>query len=431
VKNSATHESTPKVSRFSDRQRAYIYAGTVLAGGVLVIALMGAFKPTPEAVEPEPEKPPKVDTVTVVPATLNVSVISQGAVSPRHSINLVSEVAGRVVKVTHDYADGGFFSKDQAILMIDDRDYIFALRQAQSELAKAQELLAIEKGRARQASQEWRDLGNDEANELFLRKPQLASAMSAVEAAQANRDKAKLNLSRTALSAPFDGRINRKHVDVGQFVSPGTVIAEVYSTEAVQVRLPLTDRQVAKVNLPLTARNHNDEHAFPPVVLNAVYGGKDYQWNGHIVRTEGALDAKSRVVYAVVEVKNPYEIIPGSDRPPLAVGMYVKAEIIGRQMQDVVRLPRKILQKKDQVIVVDDTNKLRVKNITLLESDGEQVLVQGLATGDRVLMTRLPSAIPGLEVEPDAKTAVADAPDEARSAPSENADTPATEQQEG
>ncbi|WP_086929839.1 efflux RND transporter periplasmic adaptor subunit [Agarilytica rhodophyticola] len=388
------------------------------AGGVLgiviavvtVITIMSAMKPKPTPKEEEKAIIPKVKTITVSPETMNISVSSQGSVTPVRQINLVSEVSGRVVSVADAYAPGGFFTKDQAIVTIDSRDYEFALHQAESDLAKAKELHAMEKGRARQARGEWRDVGNKEANDLFLRKPQLASAKAAVDAAEANRDRARLNIARTRISAPFNGRINTKGVDVGQYVAQGTVIAEVYSTEAVQVRLPLTDKQVAKVNLPLTASN--SEQTQPEVILTTVYGGKKYSWQGKIVRTEGSFDVRSRTIFAVAEVRNPFEHNPNEFKPPLSVGMYVSAEIIGHQLENVVTLPRKVLHKKNQVIVVGSDNRISFKTVDLLQSEGDNVLVGGLENGEKVMSTRVPYAVADLEVEPandDAEEAIAKA----------------------
>lgn len=406
----------------SHTQKSILLALCVFGAGAALIVSMGALKTKPEPEPPEEVLAPRVETVTVSPAEETVVVRSQGSVTPVHSIMLVAEVGGRVVEVASDYADGSFFQRNQAIVSIDPRDYEFLLKQAESDVARAREALAVEKGRARQAKREWRDLGNREANELFLRKPQLAAAEAAVEAAIANRDKASLNLERTSISAPFNGRIQQKRVDVGQYVAPGTVIAEVYSTESVQVRLPLTDRQVGSVSLPLSASDYANGIR-PAVTLKGVYGGREYQWQGHIVRTEGSLDVKSRVVYAVAEISDPFAVEPGSDRPPLAIGMYVSAEILGDRMDKVVRLPRKALHKKNQIVTVDAEDRILFKEVSVLQSDGEEILVTGLAEADRVLLTSVPYAVDGLKVnsggeeemiaaEKDEAEVVAEAPDD-------------------
>lgn len=389
-------EMTKSNRTLSHRTRAVLYSFAVMGGVSLIIVLMAVLKPKPEEKPAEEEVLAKVATISVSPEVRKINVTSQGSVTALHQIKLVAQVSGRVTSVADDYADGGFFSKDTPIITIDKQDYQFALRVAEAEVAKAEEIYALEKGRARQAEREWRDIGNHEANELFLRKPQLASAKASLEAAKANRDMADLNLERTRIFAPFNGRISIKYVDVGQYVTAGTVIAEVYSTDAVQVRLPLTDRQVASVDLPLTAQH--EKARYPRVVLSTIYGGKQFQWTGNIVRTEGSLDVKSRVVYAVAEVNDPY-LTSDASRPPLAVGMYVSAEIIGREMDDVVALPREVLRKKDQVTLVDQNNALQFKQVDVLQNNGNEILVRGLNSGERVLITRLPFMNAGMKVD--------------------------------
>jgi len=400
-------ESNVLQKGLSYRLQAALYSFAIVGAVALIVAVMVVFKPKPEPKQEEKTLATKVDTLVVTLNTQRISVVTQGSVSPLHKINLISEVAGRVVSASEDYANGGFFSKDSPIAVVDGRDYTFALRQAESEVAKAKELYAIEKGRARQAKREWREIGDKEANDLFLRQPQLTAAKAAVDAAKANRDKARLDLDRTRISAPFNGRISIKHVDVGQYVTPGTVIAEVYSTDAVEVRLPLTDRQVANVDLPMTA---DPKEPLPDVILSAVYGGRPYQWQGKIVRTEATLDIKSRVVYAVAEVWAPYSVAESSGRPPLSAGMYVSAKILGRQTDNVVKLPRKVLQKKDQITLVDTNDELQYRTVEVLQSNAEEVLVRGLSAGERVLLTRVPYAVAGLKVDLQSDKAIAENP---------------------
>lgn len=383
----------------SHTQKNALGALGVLLLGAVIISAMGALKSKPEEVAVPEALPKTVDIVSASPQPLTVKVNSQGMVSPVHRVNLVTEVAGRVITVAEGYADGGFFSESEPLVTVDSRDYRVALRQAESEVAKAEEILAMEKGQARQAKHEWRDRGDVEANALFLREPQLRSAKASLEAAKANREKAKLNIERTGISAPFDGRIITKHVDVGQYVSPGTIVAEVFSTEKVLVRLPLTDRQVAKVALPLTAEKRTDAE-LPLVKITAVYGQKSYSWFGRIVRTEGTVDVKSRVVYAVAEINAPYLITPDSDKPPLSVGMYVSAEIHGRELSGVTRIPSKALHKNNQLILADSNDEIQFKTVDVVQASEEFILVRGLAEGDRVVISTVPYASAGVKVAP-------------------------------
>ena len=157
------------------------------------------------------------------------------------------------------------------------------------------QLLASELGKVKQAKREWRDLGDQASNDLFLRKPQLASARSAVASAEANLQQARLNLSRTKIKAPFTGQLLSKHADLGQFVTQGMSLADIYSTATAEVRLPITADQRAFITVHSGATKQ--------VKLFAKYGTKQFQWMAHIDRIEAAVDTSSRQYYLVASLE--------------------------------------------------------------------------------------------------------------------------------
>ena len=220
-----------------------------------------------------------------------------------------------------------------------------------------------------------------------------------LKASQADLEAARLDLSRTSISAPFNGRISEKYVDIGQFVSPGTAVAMVYDTDVVQVRLPLTDRQVALLDLPLNYDNQTvGEMSQAAVVLRSRFAGQDWEWQGHLVRTDASIDVDSRVVYAVAEVDKPFARTPGSQRPPLSPGMFVHATISGRPLADVTQLPRNALRSGGWVMVVDDDQVARPREVVALQSDTEHAWVQGLVSGDRVMVSEPRNILAGTKV---------------------------------
>jgi RND family efflux transporter MFP subunit len=222
---------------------------------------------------------------------------------------------------------------------------------------------------------------------LFLREPQLASAQAALKAAEADLGAAKLDLERTSIKAPFNGRISEKHVGLGQYVAPGAMIAKIYDTDKVQVRLPLTDRQVALLELPLNYDGGPVEaYAGAAVHLQARFANQLWEWQGRIVRTDANIDVNSRVVYAVAEVDKPFARDVNSQRPPLAPGLFANALISGRELPAVVILPRTALRSDGTVMVVDREQVARVQAVSQLDSDSTRVWVQGLASGDRVIV---------------------------------------------
>ncbi len=376
-----------------------LWAVILLAvGGTVSYALL-VGRPSPAPESPPAYTPPVVDVVVADPGSQSLSVDTQGTVRPLREIKLVAQVGGRVESVAPQFAVGGFFTAGEELVKVEDTDYRFAIARAESQVAAARQRLAEERGRALQAKREWRDLGSEQANALFLRKPQIAAAEAALKASEADLEDARLDLNRTSISVPFNGRISTKDVDIGQYVGPGTVIASVYDTEVAQVRLPLTGRQVALLDLPLDYDDSRLESSTgAPVVLRARFANRIWEWQGRIVRTDASIDENSRVVYAVAEVDKPFAREPGSDRPPLSPGLFVNATIGGRELSDVTRLPRSALVRSGTVMVVDGGQRVREREVQVLLSDASRLWVQGLERGERVIVRDPAMAIAGSEV---------------------------------
>ncbi len=349
---------------------------------------------------------PLVRVVRVERRDFSLLVSTQGSVYPAAEIELVPEVAGRVVYVSEDMTTGGFFEENQVLLRIDPRDYELAVKSAQASVAQARVALAREEAEAEVARGEWESLRGGVAPSLVLREPQLAEARAAVAAAEAQRERAELDLERSVIRAPFRGRVRRENVDKGQFLSRGVPVASLYSVDFAEVRLPLPDDQLAYLNLPLGYRGPGEKEAGPRVELSAMFAGKRYTWQGRIVRTEGELDPASRMVHAIARVRDPYARGNDPDRPPLAVGMFVEAEIQGRRVTGGFSIPRIAMRGSGKVMVVDDEGKLRFKNVEVVRSESDRVIVSsGLANGDRVCVSPLEVAVDGMAVrvaEPEA-----------------------------
>jgi multidrug efflux system membrane fusion protein len=374
----------------------------VLALGTLGAVTMYRSKAQPERREVE-TLAPLVRVQRVEPVDLQLSVSSQGTVSPRTESTLVPEVAGQVIWVSPRFASGGFFEAGEPLLRIDPFDFRQAVVQARSALAQAALRLAQEKAEAEVAEHEWIDLGEGAPSSLTLREPQLAEAEASLAAANAALERAQRNLERTEILAPYAGRIRRKDVDVGQYVTPGTPLALVYAVDFAEIRLPLPDEELAFVDLPLVYRGDDGSRNAPEVVLRASFAGREHEWSGHIVRTEGEIDERSRMVHAVARVADPYGRGEDPDRPPLAAGMFVNATILGRVVEGVSVVPRSAVRGEDQVIVVDGDDRLRLRTVEIVRTTAEQVIVgSGLDEGDRVCLSPLAAVTDGMRVRIDA-----------------------------
>lgn len=387
-----------------NRWIAYGLPVAIVAVAGAVAAVIMAARTPPERVEPA-EPVPLVRAATVETSDVQLVVESQGTVEPRTETRLVAEVAGRIIEVVPDFEDGAFFERDDLLVRIDPHDYRQALVRAEADVARAELRLAQEEAEAEIAREEWQELGGEKPTPLTLREPQVAEARAALEAARAAVEQARRNLERTEIRAPYRGRIRGTMVDVGQYVGPGAPIADVYAVDYAEIRLPLPDRELAFIDLPLGYRDVESSSSGPEVRLRADFAGQTYEWTGRIVRTDGQIDRRSRMVTAVARVADPYGRGADPDRPPLAAGLYVRAEILGRQADDVAVIPRAAVRPDGRVLVIGDDDRLEFRDIEVLRLTSEQAIVRsGLAPGERVVLTALAVATDGMKVRTEDET---------------------------
>ena len=370
----------------------------VVVAGALAARKMILSRPPVEVRDPE-VMIPVIRTIQVYPESVRLSVRAYGTVVPRTQSVLAPEIAGRIIYVSPSLRSGGFFEAGERLVQLESTDYELAEVQARSAVSQAQLRLEQEQAEAAIALREWKSLGEGEASSLLRREPQLALAQAALESARAASQQAQRNLGRTEIVAPFAGRVRRKQVDLGQFVTAGTSLATIYSVDSAEIRLPLPDEELAFVNLPLNYRGDHQPWPRPRVVIRARFAGSDHTWTGRIVRTEGEIDPQTRVVHAIAEVENPYGRGKDPTRPPLAVGMFVEAEIMGHLAENIFQVPRAALRGKDRVVVVDEDSRLRFRRVEVLRRSNDTVLIsKGLEPGERVSVATLESVVDGMQV---------------------------------
>ena len=370
----------------------------IVAGAGLAALTMIWSRPPVETLTPV-VAPPGVRVYEVTLADAPLTVTSQGTVQPRTESQLVPEIAGRVTWVAPSFAEGGFFEAGDVLVRIDPFDYEQMLVSARSQLAQARLRLAEEEAEAEVAEREWETLGRGDPRELALRKPQLDDARASVAAAEAGVERATRDLERADIRAPYAGRVRAKNVDIGQYVRVGDTVATVYAVDFAEIRLPLPDDELAYLDLPLSYRGV-ERQTQPGVTLHARFAGETHAWKGRIVRTESEIDSVSRMVHVIAEVADPYAPGPNPNRPPLAVGMYVEAEIGGRTARDVAVLPRETLRGRDQMLVVTPDDRLSFRTVDVLRTSTESVVVQsGLQAGELVVISPLDTPADGMLVQ--------------------------------
>lgn len=378
------------------RQARMLFPVALVAAGIVVAVVLVRCGPRPtQETAAAPRVAVRVEPVLAVPLRLDVTV--HGVVTPRTESELVAEVPGRVVRVAHSLAAGGFFDAGDLLVEIDPREYETALRRARASVVRRDSEHRLAERRLERVRR-LAEQGVASSSELEEAEHGERIAFALRREAEADVAAAELDLERVRLHAPFSGRVRRKSVDVGQFVQRGHALASLYAVDYAEVRLPVPVSQLAFLELPLRTLGREPFEG-PRVRLRAEFAAAHHEWTGRIVRSEGEIDTRSRVIHLIARVDDPYG--RGDDgRPPLAVGLFVDAEIEGREIARAHVVPPSALVGRDTVLVVDDESRIRRRTLDVLRHESDRVIVSGgLRDGDLVCLS--PSLlVPGTNVRP-------------------------------
>jgi len=349
-----------------------------------------------------PAQAPMVRTIKIKLGLQSVFIQGEGTVRPLREIDLVPQVAGKVVYMSPSLVNGGEFKKGNILLRIDPADYELTVTLAKAKVKDAESKLRLAEENAAAAQEEWRLLHRDgtKTNKkpppLVAKEPQLAAARAKLEADKADLEKALLNLERTELKAPFDGRVSQENVDTGQYVSPGKPLASLYSTIAAEIVLPLEDEKLFWFHVPGFSPGDGPGSL---AEVKARVAGHKLTWTGKVVRAEGKLDERTRMIRVIVRVEKPY-----AKKPPLVAGLFVTVDIRGRNLSDAAVIPRSALHQNDTVWVVAE-GKLRFRKVDVARFQGDNAIIKsGLRDGEEVAVSLLKIVSDGMRVRtPPAK----------------------------
>ena len=382
-------------SRTSQRRLVFL----VLAVAAALSALLLLARPRSETA-PIEISPPLVRVVAVRPEGLRLDVRAEGTVRPRTASELVAEVAGRVVELSPSLVQGGFFAGGEVLIRLDEREARIAVERAEAIVERrASEAELAQRALERRRALSLRGAVSDADVDGFASRERVARAV--LREARADQGRARLDLERSVLRAPYAGRVLKRHVDLGQYVQRGTPTASLYAVDWAEVRLPVPDAALADLGLSLAFEAEGDrDPAAPRVELEARVAGRHASWSGAIVRVEGQIDPRTRMVTLVARVANPYGRVVGNNAsPPLAAGLFVTAHIAGREVAGVYRLPPGALRGGDRVLLVDDEERLRFRPVSVLRRDRDAVWIEGgLAPADLVCVSFLDLATDGMRV---------------------------------
>jgi len=397
--------------RVSEMKSVNRYAGgRVIAQAVLALLLLGVggtaaglfvkFRRPPVRVE-EPNVAPLVKVVQLHERDIRMTVTGYGTVKPKAQVEIIPEVAGKIVAVHPQLQVGGVIRAGEQLLQIDRRDYELAVQQAKASVAEAQVRLDMELAEAEVARREWESLhpGEQPDSSLVLREPQVRQAKALLESAKAQLEMAKLRLERTVLSFPFDVLIASERVDLGQYVVAGQSLGVAYGIDAVEIEVPLEDSELAWFDVRLGLPDGGADGlgvGRASAVVEADFGGGQHRWSGYVTRTTGQVDRTSRMVSVVVEVPHPFE--DGSGRYPLLPGTFVKVSIRGRLLKGAVAVPRAAIRNGREVWVVNE-GRLHVRRLDIARTDHEFAYVRsGLSDGELVVISVLDAVTEGMKV---------------------------------
>lgn len=356
---------------------------------VLVLALGFAVRTwlIEHAPAPPPGAPsaaiPLVEVRTVRLAAQRLWVTAHGVLRPERELALAAETSGRVVWIAEGLAEGAAFAAGEELLRLDPTDATQALAAAEAERARAEAALAIEQAAAASARADWEAFGTGEPTPLALREPQVALATAALAAAASRVAQAETMLERCSVRAPFAGRCVQRLAVPGAVVAPGTPLARLHSSEGFEARVALSaaDLRTLDLGAAFASREATIEAA----------GTDGPAWRARLVRLEPALDPRDRTASAILVLDDPTPL-------PLA-GAFVRARILGPELQGVANMPRAARQADARVWRVDDSGRLRLTAAEVAAEVDEGLLLRGLADGDRICLTPLAIAVEGMPVQ--------------------------------
>ena len=380
------------------KRRIIHFAVMVLVIGLGVAGFLALTASKPQLKRTKPPVPvPMVRVSKIKTGSQTVTIRGDGTVRPLREIDLVSQVGGSIVFVSPAMVDGGEFQKGDVLLRIDPLDYQLAVTLARAKVKDAESRLKVAEEEALSAIEEWRLIykNNKDLDKkppaLVAKEPQLEAAKARLAADRADLQKAKLHLQRTELRAPFDGRVSDESVDIGQYVSVGRTLASLFSTRAAEIVIPFDDESLYWFDVPGFTPGNGDGS---PVRVSARIAGRDLNWSGKIMRAEGKLDERTRMINVVVRVENPY-----ATKPPLIAGLFATVEIKGHTLENAAVIQRSALRENNIVWVVDDSGQLIFREVAVARLGTNQAILRsGLEDDDMVVTSGLKAVTDGMQV---------------------------------
>ena len=373
---------------------------------VIVISLVLTFVLVKSRKTPKPHEAPHLGPLVEVgilsKANRQILISGTGSAQSRYEVSITPQIKGRVSELSPQMVAGGTFQKDELLFAIEDVDYQLAIAHAQATLAQAELELLRNENLADLARKEWHLLNSEsdlEPNPLVVYEPQLKSARALRDAAQANVKQAELNLERTRVFAPFDCYVRSEQLEIGQFLNAGAPVATVAGIDQIEIVVPLPLEEIVWLQVP--RKGTKQRGSLAKVELQS--GGRTFHWQGEITRSLGEIDPRNRMARVVVTVNDPFteDTEKANLLNDLLPGMFVNVQILGEELSDIISVPRGAMHDNDTIWVIDDENRLHIREVDILRRERDEVLIRsGLDANEKIVLTNLSGAAEGMLLRP-------------------------------
>ena len=367
--------------------------------GSIVITVVLIRNPT-RVSESAPEIIPRsVRVAEVQSESVQLFIESQGKAQAARQASLSSNVQGPVAWVSPSLEAGAYVKAGEPLLRLELADFETAVirsrasyEQASAEAAFATaDLARITELAAKRLASE---------SELQNAERAATVATARLADAEATLKQSELDAERSILRAPFNAVVASRDVELGQFVNRAQSVAVLFDADSVDVRVPLAIRQLGYLDVPMGFRGEFDSAQAPQVELTGSYGGKQYTWEGKLLRTEATIDPNSNTVQSIIRIEQP-SADRGGESIPLPIGLFVEARIAGKLVEDIISLPRSVIRNNSQVLVVDAENKMYYRDVDIYRLEQDRVLISGgLLPGEKICTSPIQAVVDGMSVRP-------------------------------
>ena len=358
-----------------------------------VLYMLGQI--SPDAIQ---EKDPMdVNVQILTPIDYQIKIKSTGTTTPITQTVLTSEVGGEVIYRSKKFSEGSSVIIGEILAKIDDTDLQLQYKNALLQLASAEVQFAVQQAEAEIAQEAWDQVGEGVPQELTTKKPQLKQAKAALEVAKAQVQSAEKKLNKTEITAPYTGRIQNINIDLGSTIIPGQPVGSMYTSNEIEVTLSVKDSDLQFLDIPMDGRKLNPDQK-SIVVIKSLYKGEMQEWAGNLERVDGVIDPMTRMIKLIANFKNNFI---EETKPILPIGLFVEAEINGKQLEDIFMIPNSALTPNDELLFLNQDDALEIRKVSVLTKMKNHILVkEGMKAGERVVVSKLSIATNGMLVNP-------------------------------